>query len=287
MKIIAVGNMKGGVGKTTTTIVLADTLSAILGKRVLALDLDPQANLSWALMGPTPFANHAAHASMTRWVEDTAKGKSSTLAGTLEPVGLWKDRFLRASERADLQLSVATTRMRFAEMQFEGPSDADPSVRLTEKLREALDRISANFDYCLMDCSPALSALTRAGLRLADVIVIPTPLNALCFESQEVFRTMGIRNMLDLATPIYVVRTRVGASMGRAEQNAIITRLIEREADGVLKQLSPDFVECVDYMRALNPPELGPHKTVKAKYGDRAGDLVAFSESLKRHGIAK
>lgn len=287
MKIIAVGNMKGGVGKTTTTILLADTLSAILGKRVLALDLDPQANLSWALMGPTPFANHAAHSSMTRWLEETAKQKAPTLAGTLEPVGLWKDRFLRPAERADLQLSVATTRMRFAEMKFEGPSEADPSVELTARLKSALERIEANFDYCLMDCSPALSALTRAGLRLADAIFIPTPLNALCFESQEVFRTMGVRNMLDLATPIFVVKTRVGASMGRAEQNAIITRLIEREADGVFKQLSPDFVECVDYMRALNPPELGPHKTLKAKYGDRVGDLTAFGESLKRHGIVK
>lgn len=287
MKIIAVGNMKGGVGKTTTTILLADTLSSVLQKRVLALDLDPQANLSWALMGPTPFANHAAHSSMTRWLEETAKGRASTLAGTLEPVGLWKDRFLRQSERADLQLSVSTTRMRFAEMQFEGPVDADPSLQLAEKLSAALDRIKSNFDYCIMDCSPALSALTRAGLRLADAIVIPTPLNALCFESQEVFRTMGIRNMLDLATPVYIVKTRVGASMGRAEQNAIITRLIEREADGIFKQLSPDFVECVDYMRALNPPELGPHKTLKAKYGDRVGDLVAFSESLKRHGIVQ
>jgi cellulose biosynthesis protein BcsQ len=287
MKIIAVGNMKGGVGKTTTTILLADTLSAVLNRRVLALDLDPQANLSWALMGPTPFSNHAAHASMTRWLEDTAKGRESTLAGTLEPVGLWKDRFLRPSERANLQLSVSTTKMRFAEMRFEGPADADPSVGLTDKLRDALARISANFDYCVLDCSPALSALTRAGLRLADAIFIPTPLNALCFESQEVFRTMGIRNMLDLATPIYVVRTRVGAAMGRAEQNAIITRLIEREADGVFRQLSPDFVECVDYMRALNPPELGPHKTLKAKYGDRIGDLVTFGESLKRHGIVQ
>lgn len=131
MKVIAIGNMKGGVGKTTTTIVLADTLSAVLNKRVLALDLDPQANLSWALMGPTPFSNHSAHASMTRWLEETAQGRKPTLAGTLEPVGLWKDRFLRPSERSNLQLSVSTTKMRFAEMKFEGPADADPSVELT------------------------------------------------------------------------------------------------------------------------------------------------------------
>lgn len=286
VKVIAVANMKGGVGKTTTAIILADTLSAVLKHRVLALDLDPQANLSWALMGRSPFSNHAASASMTRWLEDIAKGRSSTLSGTLEPVGLWKDRFLRPADRADLQLSVSTTRMRFAEMRFEGPSEADPSLILTDKLREALERISGNFDYCVMDCSPALSALTRSGLRIADAIIVPTPLNALCFESQEVFRTMAVREMLKLATPVFVVKTRVGAAMGRAEQNAIITRLIEREADGVIRQLSPDFSESVDYMRALNPPELGPLKTLRAKYGDRQGDLETFGASLKRHGIA-
>lgn len=285
MKVLAIANMKGGVGKTTTAIVLADTLSAIMNKRVLALDLDPQANMSWALMGPTPFENHAAASSMTRWLEQVARGADASLAGTLEHVGLWKDRFLRPSERATLQLSVATTKMRFAEMAFEGPRDTDPSVGLTHSLRQALDRIGKNFDYCVLDCSPALSALTRAGLRLADAIIVPTPLNALCFESLEVFRTLGVRDLLGLSTPIYVVKTRVGASMGRAEQNAIITRLIEREADRLITQLSPDFVETVDYMRALNPPELGPHKTLQAKYGDRDADLKAFAESLKKRGV--
>jgi chromosome partitioning protein len=286
MKIIAVGNMKGGVGKTTTAIVLADTLSAILGKRVLALDLDPQANLSWALMGPTPLSRRAANATMTRWLEDAAKSREGSLAGALEPVGLMKGGLMRASERANLQLAVSTTRMRFAEMAFEGAGKADPSLVLSEKLGQALERISPSFDYCVMDCSPALSALTRAGLRLAHAIVIPTPLNALCFESQEVFRKLALRDMLKLETPIYIVRTRVGASSGRAEVNAIVTRLIEHEADGSFKQIQPDFVECVDYMRALNPPELGPHKTLRAKYGKREGDLRVLAESLKRHGIA-
>lgn len=285
MKVLAVANMKGGVGKTTTAIVLADTLSAVLGKRVLALDLDPQANLSWALMGQTPFTNHAAHASMTRWLENAANGSFGSLAGTLEPVGLWKDRYMRPAERADLQLSVATTRMRFAEMKFEGPVEADPSVRLAEMLREALERISFNFDYCVLDCSPALSALTRAGLRLADSILIPTPLNALCFESQEMFRTLGVRELLNLNSPVFVVRTRVGPSMGRAEQNTISTRLLEREAEGILTQLTPDFAECVEFMRALTPPETGPHKTLNAKYGSRRGDLVTFGESLTRRGV--
>jgi hypothetical protein len=91
--------------------------------------------------------------------------------------------------------------------------------------------------------------------------------------------------MLNLSTPIYVVRTRVGAAMGRAEQNIIATRLIERQNDGLLTQLSPDFVESVEYMRALSPPELGPARTLRAKYGKKVDALRAFGESLRANGV--
>ncbi len=285
MKLIAVANMKGGVGKTTTAIILSDTLSAILGKRVLALDLDPQANLSWALLGPSAFFNHSPTASMARWLDEAAAGKTPRLAGALEDVGLWGGEAAPKTQRALLKLAVATIRMRFGEMRFEGPADNDPSLRLTECLRDALHQIQVNFDYCVMDCSPALSAMTRAALRLSDCIVVPTPLNALCFESLEAFRTMGVREMLKLTTPIFVVRTRVGAAMGKAEQNTIATRLIERESDGLIKQLAPDFAESADYMRAMNPPELGPHRTLNARYGKRADDLRSFARSLQANGV--
>lgn len=285
MRTIAVANMKGGVGKTTTAIVLADTLSAILGKRVLALDLDPQANLSWALLGPTPFHNHSPAASFTRWLADTAEGRPASLAAAFESVGLKVDAGLgEPARRADLRIAVSTTRMRFAEMNFEGPATNDPSLKLSKKLAAALDEVSGNFDFCVMDCSPALSALTRAGLRLADAVLVPTPLNSLCLESLETFRNEGMRELLGLSTPLYVVRTRVGRSMGRAEQNSIVTQLMERQNQGLLKLLRPDFPEAVQYMRAMNPPELGATRTLKSKYKDRVDDLRAFAASLQNEG---
>jgi cellulose biosynthesis protein BcsQ len=289
MRIIAVANMKGGVGKTTTAIVLADTLSAVMGKRVLALDLDPQANLSWALLGPTPFSDHNSAATLTRWIEELAKGRNGSIASALEDVGLslpagWFTPNSRRT-RAPLKLAVATTRMRFAEMRFEGPVEQDPSLVLQEQLGSALDGISGAFDVCIMDCSPALSALTRAGLRLADAIVIPTPPNALCLESLETFRTDGLRDLLKVSSPLYVVRTRVGQALGRAEQAAILTRLNERERAGLITQLRPDFPESVHYMRALNPPEIGPHRTLRSKYRARADDLNAFARSIEEKGL--
>lgn len=287
MRKIAVANMKGGVGKTTSTIIVADTLSAIRGERVLALDLDPQANLSWALMGPTPFENHAPNATMTRWLQDVSKGKRGAFASALELVGVKKGgRSYRAKgDRAEFRLAVSNTRLRFEEMRFEGPIENDPALVLSERLNEALEQLAPSFDYCVMDCSPALSALTRAGLRIADAIIVPTPLNALCFESLETFRTMGLRDLLGLPTPVYVMRTRVGAAMGKFEQNRIVTRLIDREADRLIAQLRPDIVESVDYMRALNPPETGGAMTLSTKYGSRVADLEILALSLKDRGV--
>jgi cellulose biosynthesis protein BcsQ len=288
MKIIAVANMKGGVGKTTTAIVLTDTLSALLGKRVLAMDLDPQANMSWALMGASPFANHGEASSLTRWLQRAADGTPGSLAPTLEDVGLRATggHFgLGVSPRSKVSLIVANTRMRFAEMRFEGPAENDPSIDLTTKLQRSLNAIAHNFDYCVMDCSPALSALTRAGLRLAHAIIVPTPLNNLCFESLETFRIEGVGALLKLSTPLFVARTRVGQALGANEMNQVVHKLLEREHEGKIKQLQPNFPETVHYTRALNPPELGPHETLQDRYRTRVADLRAFGASLQQQGI--
>jgi cellulose biosynthesis protein BcsQ len=288
MKIIAVANMKGGVGKTTTAIVLTDTLSAILGKRVLAMDLDPQANMSWALMGASPFAKHSEASSLTRWLQNAAENGGGSLAPTLEDVGLRASGGafgFGAAPQARVSLVVANTRMRFAEMRFEGPADNDPSLKLTDLLRTALAAIAPNFDYCVMDCSPALSALTRAGLRLADAIVVPTPLNNLCFESLETFRIEGLGALLKLTTPLFVARTRVGQALGANESTQVAGKLLEREREGKIKQLQPNFRETVEYTRALNPPELGPHVTLRDRYGARVADLRAFGANLQHKGI--
>lgn len=288
MKIIAVANMKGGVGKTTTAIILTDTLSAILGKRVLAMDLDPQANMSWALMGALPFAKHSEASSLTRWLQNAAEKGESSLAPTLEDVGLQPARGtfgFSTPPQSKVSLVVANTRMRFAEMRFEGPAENDPSRALTEMLGRALSAIAPNFDYCVMDCSPALSALTRAGLRLANAIIVPTPLNNLCFESLETFRTEGLGALLKLSTPLYVTRTRVGQALGAQESAQVVSKLLEREREGKIKQLQPNFRETVEYTRALNPPELGPHVTLHDRYGARVADLRAFGTSLQNKGI--
>ena len=292
MKKIAVANMKGGVGKTTTSIVLCDTLSAIGGKRVLALDLDSQANFSWALMAPARFQAVSPNASMTQWLSGIAGQKRAGLSGLLEDVSLkaersWRPMRYQPQVPAEVALAVAEPGMRFEEMLFEGPLHDDPSGRLAKELDRAIREVEKNYDYCVMDCSPALSALTRAGLRIADAVVIPTPLNHLCLQSTLNFQDLGLRKMLDVEAQTFVLPTRVGMSSGRQEAEQIRQLLREYEKQGRWKRLDPEFPESVEYMRALAPPAVGPHETLKARYGGRRGDLKKFLDSLQDKGIVQ
>lgn len=292
MKIIAVANMKGGVGKTTTSIVLCDTLSAVGGKRVLALDLDSQANFSWALLSPSRFAIVSRHRSLTGWLKQVNDDQPPSLTPILEDVSLQLDRNWNplgapGSPPAKTHLAVSEPGMRFEEMEHEGPAHADPATSLSRRLKEAIDKLEGNFDYCVMDCSPALSALTRAGLRLADAIIIPTPLNHLCLQSSATFQSLGLKRMLGLDTPIFILPTRVGMSSGKGEASQVRDLLRDGEAKGKWKRLDPEFPESVEYMRALNPPAMSPHPTLKARYGSRRGDLKAFLQSLKSKGIVQ
>lgn len=287
MRSIAVANMKGGVGKTTTAIVLADTLSAVARRRVLALDLDPQANLSWALLSPNRFRNHG-DATITRWLRRIKDDvDSNTFSGALEKVGLrvGPNNSAGPNPQANLQLAVADTRMRFAEMEFEGRLADGPPRALRNAFKKSLDVAASNFDFCVMDCSPALSALTLVGLMHADAIVVPTPLNPLCLESLETFRERAVLDLLKLNTPVFVIPTRVGRSGGATEQQAVRNLLRQREKQGAWTILDPEFAECAAYTRALDPPEAGGFESLQSKYGAKRADLERLYSSLTAKGV--
>lgn len=287
MKIFAVANMKGGVGKTTTAVILADTLSSVREQRVLALDLDAQANLSWALLGPSHFDRHASSATLTRWLHDTVNGRTASLAIALQDVGLGKPRSFFARRRppdAVVKLAVSTTRMRFEEFHFERQG-VDGEKRLLDGLGEALDAIAPNFDCCVMDCSPALSVMTRVGLRLAHAVVIPTPPNDLCIQSLDTFVRLGLNEMLEAKAKRFVVQTRVSQSGGRVELHAAKNALRERAVNGDFTLLESEFRETAEYMRVLNPAETGPERTMKARYKFRVADLARFGEELVAKGV--
>jgi chromosome partitioning protein len=145
-RILAVVNQKGGVGKTTTTVNLAAAL-AQAGRRVLLVDVDPQGN-----------------ATMGSGVD------KRTLARTVYHalLGLGELSGIRVrAERGGYDLVPANRELAGAEVELvELPS------RET-RLKAALERVAADYDYILIDCPPSLSLLTVNALAAAHRVLIP------------------------------------------------------------------------------------------------------------------
>jgi chromosome partitioning protein len=172
--IISTINLKGGVGKSTTTVAMAEFLSAELGQKVLVIDLDPQTNASVMLIGDA------------KWDELNKKG--ATLAQ------LFKDALLEDPSKATFDLDEALVRrasnvdaVRTVDLLASSIDLIDVQDRLatmptgqffannpTEVLRRATKPIIDNYDYVLIDCPPNLGLITLNGLRISDGYIIPT-----------------------------------------------------------------------------------------------------------------
>lgn len=144
--IVAVANQKGGVGKTTTTISLAACL-AVMGKRVLVVDLDPQGN---ATSGLGVEAN-----SLETSIYEVLLGDTSLLDAT-EPTSV-----------KNLFLVPATIDLAGAEIELVSVMNRE------RRLDSALAGAADDYDYVFVDCPPSLGLLTVNALAACREILIP------------------------------------------------------------------------------------------------------------------
>lgn len=174
-RIISLANQKGGVGKTTTTINLAASL-AVLEKKVLVVDADPQANASSGL-----------------------GVNSTTLSETIYECligGLSLDKVVRPTHVDNLFILPSHIDLVGAEIEMLQLKDRETIMR--EMLRPVVDQ----YDYILIDCSPSLGIITVNALVASHAVIIPVQ----C----EYFALEGISKLLNT---IRIIKSRLNPTL--------------------------------------------------------------------------
>ncbi|MHB1217447.1 MAG: AAA family ATPase [Alphaproteobacteria bacterium] len=164
-KVLSLINMKGGVGKTTLAMQLAHT-AASRKLRTLAVDLDPQSNLSQALMGPRDYVKHLAAKKPTvvqifdEYVPTDSKSGSPRLLDITEVV------VKGAGHGANGMLDLIPSRLELSRT-LKNPTGKE------RRLAKALAQVRNKYDLVIVDCAPTESVLTDAAYFASRYIIVP------------------------------------------------------------------------------------------------------------------
>jgi chromosome partitioning protein len=175
-RVIAIGNQKGGVAKTTTSLSLGACL-AELRKSVLLVDLDPQANLTLSL-GIQP-------SSLRRTVGDAILHNATLVSVS------------RETDVMGLDIAPANTGLAAVDKVLYRLRDYELY------LKEAVQQLDEGlYDYVLLDCPPSFGPLTLNALTVADLMIVPT--------QAEYYAARTLQNVFEL---VRLVRERTNSAL--------------------------------------------------------------------------
>jgi chromosome partitioning protein len=171
-QVIATINLKGGVGKTHTTVALAEVFSAFRKKKVLVVDLDPQTNATTMLIGENRWQKlNSQGRTLARLFKDALDPDhpefdlTKTLQKNVSDVreANTVDLLPSSIDLIDVQDRLATV-----------PSGKFYAYNPIDILRRAVKPVLDEYDLVLIDCPPNLGIITLNGLRISNAYIIPT-----------------------------------------------------------------------------------------------------------------
>jgi len=250
MRRIVIANQKGGVAKTTTAVNLATGLGMV-GKQTLLIDMDPQANATFAILGDEPESNSS--------YDLIIHGKS------LRDV-------IQRTNRPNLDIVPSNIDLAAAEVEL--ISKVGGQTRLRSKLSELGDKLY--YDFVIIDAPPSLGFLTINALAAADEVIIPVPAS--------VFALKGIQR---LEETIESVRTDLGCPTLHIEgvlctvfENTNVAKdvrseIVDRFGDAVFRTNIPKTIKFEEsHGRTQSIFEYAPDHPAAAAYRALVEELI-------------
>jgi len=151
-KVISLVNQKGGVGKTTTSINLSASL-AVLGKKVLLIDLDPQGNTTTGV--------GINKGDIDKSIYDVLIGKCSL-----------EDAMIKTKYK-NLYVMPATINLAGLDIELLEKSQTEPGFAKGAQLKKHIDEVRDHFDFMIIDCPPSLGLITTNALTASNSVIIP------------------------------------------------------------------------------------------------------------------
>ncbi len=267
-KLVSVINMKGGVGKSTTSVSLAETLAYHHRRRILLIDLDPQTNASIMAAGPEKW-NELREAEKTLdfyfeayVAQEKPKPFKSLIARNITDL----------KGNPDVALCAAAPEFRIVERDmiesFVNRGFKIDMIQkwICERFANGLKTVINEFDVILVDCPPGISLFAEAALIAADAILVPTIPDYVSRLGLITFRKRALRLINERrggASQLFVLATKYDEDMS-----------LHRSEAGLLKEnlgaamFDVRIPQHVDIARAAEWSERP--RSFEQKYGDMA-----------------
>ena len=278
-RIVSVINMKGGVGKSTTTISLAETLAHHQRRRVLVIDLDPQTNASIMVAGPEKWnAMREAERTLDFYFESyIVQQKAKPFKSLIEK------NISDLKGKPDVALCASAPEFRIVERDMiesfvkRGFQIDQIQKWILERFANGLKTVINDYDYILIDCPPGISLFAEAALIAADTILVPSipdyvsRLGLITFHKRALRlineRRGGPSQLMVLAT-----KYEDGFSLHRSEASLLKDNLGDAMFDVRIPQN-------VDIAKAAEWSET--QRTFEQKYGSMAGTIKKLGEEFQ------